>query len=192
MERGRDTPDVIARASRGDRAAIGELLERNLPALRVYVRLQAGAWLRQHESCSDLVQSTCRELLENLDGFEHRGEEQFRHWLCVAALNKIRQRHRYHRAERRDPAKEAELPVEQLYGTLLSPSHVAIGQETIERLEAAFDRLPPDYQEVILLCRVVGLSHDEAARRMGRSIDSVRNLLHRALARIAGLADDGH
>lgn len=172
---------------------IDELLARHLPALRVFVRLQAGPWVRMRESCSDLVQSTCRELIEGLDGFEWRGDDQFRHWLFAAALNKIRERDRYHRAERRAPGKEVDDAADlgALYGSLLTPSRVAMGRETVERLEAAFDRLPDDYREVILLCRVVGLPQLEVARRMGRSVDSVRNLLLRALARVAALADVG-
>lgn len=191
---GGDTRDALRRASQGDRAAIDELLQRHLPALRVFVRLQAGAKLRLRESCSDLVNSTCRELLENLDGFEYQGEAQFRHWLCTAALHKIHERARYHDAARRDVAREADvgLPVEQLYRTLLTPSRIAVARESIERLERAFDDLPADYREVILLCRVVGLTQDEVALRMGRSVDAVRNLLHRALAHVSWLADDGH
>lgn len=183
---------LVDRASQGDREAIGELLERHLPALRVFVRLQVDPLLRERESCSDLVQSTCRALLENLGAFEYRGEGAFRHWLYTAALNKIRERHRYHGAERRDPAREVadgEARLGELYGSLLTPSRVAMARERVAQLEAAFARLPDDYRDVILLCRIVGLPQDEVAERMGRSVDSVRNLLFRALARVAALAN---
>lgn len=178
---------------RGARPPIDELLARNLPALQVFVRLRAGPLLRQRESCSDLVQSTCRELVEGLDRLEWRGEAPFRAWLFTAALNKIRERHRYHRAERRDLAREVEDPaaLEHLYGSMLSPSRVAMGRETIARLEAAFDQLPDDYREVILLCKVVGLPQSEVAAQMGRTVDAVRNLLFRGLSRLAALADRG-
>lgn len=194
--------DLLAQLSNGDHAALETLLERHLPALRAFVRLQAGPLLRARESCSDLVQSVCRELLENLEDFEWRGEEKFRHWLYVAALNKIRQHHRYHAAARRDLRREQRLPIAssrdadsgdahlgELYASLLSPSQQAIGEETAQRLEAAFDALPEHYREVIIACRVLGQSQDEVASRMGRSVDSVRNLLYRALARVAALAD---
>jgi RNA polymerase sigma-70 factor (ECF subfamily) len=187
-----ETGALVGRASEGDRAAIGELLERHLPALRVFVRLQLDPLLRERESCSDLVQSTCRALLENLGAFEYRGEGAFRHWLYTAALNKIRERHRYHAAERRDPRREqhdGDERLGELYGSLLTPSRIAMARERVAQLETAFARLPADYREVILLCRIVGLSQDEVAARMDRSVDAVRNLLHRALARVAALAD---
>jgi RNA polymerase sigma-70 factor (ECF subfamily) len=186
------TRELFRRFSRGERDLLGPLLERHLAALRVFVRLQTGPLLRQRESCSDLVQSVCRELLENAAHFEYRGEDEFKHWLFVAALNKIRQHHRYHAADRRAPAREAEdgdARLGELYASLVSPSQQAIARETVQRLERAFDDLPEDYRDVILLCRVVGLPQETVAQRMGRSVDSVRNLLHRALARLAGLAD---
>jgi RNA polymerase sigma-70 factor (ECF subfamily) len=188
---GNDTRGLVAAASLGDRQAVGELLARHLPALRVFVRLQIGPVLRLRESASDLVQSACRELLEHLDGFEYRGEEAFKHWLFTAALNKIREHNRYHRAERRDIAREQgdAAHLGALYGSLLTPSRITIARETVERLEAAFDQLPPDYREVIVLCRIVGLAQAEVATRMGRSVDSVRNLLLRALAQVSALAD---
>ena len=68
---------------------------------------------------------------------------------------------------------------------LASPSGAAIGFEQFERLAAAFERLPADYAEVVLLSRVVGLTRGEVAAAMDRSEASVRNLLHRALAELA-------
>ena len=52
---------------------------------------------------------------------------------------------------------------------------------------AGADRLalPDEYRQVILLARIVGLSHADLAREMGRSETAVRTLLHRALARLA-------
>src|SRR5436190_7053528 len=80
--------DDIQRALGGDRAAVQQLLVRNLPNLEAYVRLHAGAALRARESVSDLVQSVCVEVLLDLSRFEFRGEPQFRHWLCQQALHK--------------------------------------------------------------------------------------------------------
>ena len=60
----------------------------------------------------------------------------------------------------------------------------------LERLEAAFAELPPAWREVIVLVRLSGLSHAEAARRLGRSEASTRTLLSRALARLATRLED--
>ena len=61
-----DLEQTVESASGGDAAAIGQLLEQHLPRLRAFVRLRMGAQLRARESASDIVQSTCREILENM------------------------------------------------------------------------------------------------------------------------------
>jgi RNA polymerase sigma-70 factor, ECF subfamily len=52
------------------------------------------------------------------------------------------------------------------------------------RLADALDRLPDDYREVLILRHLEELSFPDVARRMGRSLDSVKNLWTRALARL--------
>ncbi|HEV2561549.1 MAG TPA: sigma-70 family RNA polymerase sigma factor [Rhizomicrobium sp.] len=50
---------------------------------------------------------------------------------------------------------------------------VAIARDTLRRLQAALDRLPPRCREVVLLRRVEGLSRQEIAARMGISEKTV-------------------
>lgn len=54
-------------------------------------------------------------------------------------------------------------------------------------MEQAFEKLPEDYREVILLVRVAGLPYAAAAEQMGRTEPSIRNLLSRALSRLSGM-----
>jgi RNA polymerase sigma-70 factor (ECF subfamily) len=180
---------LVRRSSAGDRQALQALLERHLPALRAWVRLRAGPQVRAHESQSDIVQSVCRELLEGLAGLEWRGEAAFRAWLFTAAVRKLVERQRHWQAARRDAAREQATPsgmdLAELYGTVLTPSRVAMAREDVTRLEAAFDELTEEQRDVLLLARVAGLSRAEIAERLGRTEDSVRNLLHRATARLA-------
>lgn len=194
-------PTLVTQASQGSRVAVEALLARHVPELRVYVHLKAGRAILSRESSEDLVQSVCRELLENLNGVEYRGEVEFRQWLFAKATNKILDRARYHRAEKRDVAREVEPPTagtsssfpsepNAVYATLVTPSRVAIGREELRRMEAAFQQLPEDYREVILQAKVIGHSHSEIAEQMNRSPGAVRVLLHRALARLTALMDD--
>ena len=178
----------------GSSVPLGELLARHLPALRVYVRLKMGASLKKQESESDVVQSVCRELLQGASEFEYRGEGKLRQWLYAAALNKIRQHARYHGAAKRDTNRMQRFPdqeelLSQAFGDVLSPSREAMANETREALETAFQTLHEDDREVILLRKVVGLTPEEIAEQMGRTVPSVRNLLNRALVRFAKLVD---
>ena len=50
------------------------LLTEHLPALRAYVRARLGPKLAAHESASDVVQSVCRELLQEQGNLDYRGD----------------------------------------------------------------------------------------------------------------------
>ncbi len=193
-ERDSHTVDRLVQAARGgDRLAVGELLEWHLPRLRAFVRLNVGEGLRAKESCSDLVQSTCREVLEHIDRLdEYRGEDAFRVWLFSWALNKIRDRQKFYRAEKRNPAKEVrpsalhdDASLADLYVTIDTPSRHAMRGELVAQVERAFDGLPEDHREVIALAKIAGAPHEEIARHMKRTPKAVRNLLNRALVKLS-------
>ncbi|MEM7199209.1 MAG: sigma-70 family RNA polymerase sigma factor [Planctomycetota bacterium] len=195
----RDEERLVEGASRGDTTAAEELLERNLPALNAYVRLRLGEVVSAKESCSDLVQSVCREVLRDIDRFEYRGEEAFRKWLFDRALHKVIDRNRYWRMGKRDVAREAagsgELSDGEArallgyYRSMCTPSRDAIAKEETARIETAFQQLDEPYREVIAMCRLLGLSQAEVAEQTGRSLGSVRGLLARGLAKFARLLE---
>jgi RNA polymerase sigma factor (sigma-70 family) len=198
MERGHpETPTsaLVEGASRKESGAIEQLLVRHLPGLEAFVRLRMGPVLRGLLTAPDLVQSVCREVLEDLPGFEFRGEAPFRHWLYVRAENKLREKHRYHHADKRSREQEVSLPDASTflpaYRTLCTPSRELEVRETMQRVEAAFDQLPEDYREAVTLHKLCGLSHAEIAERMGRSEGAVRNLVYRGISRLALLVDGG-
>ena len=170
-------------ASDGDGAAVDRLLARFLPRLHAYVRVNMGEGLRRREASIDVVQSVCREVLEERDRFEFRGEGAFLSWLLTAAMNKLRERARFFGRQRRDARREQSLPAAGVYQGL-SPSREAMGQEEIERLEHALRALPDDYREIVVLARIVGMPHADIAAHLGRTISSVRNALGRAVTRL--------
>jgi RNA polymerase sigma-70 factor (ECF subfamily) len=188
------TEALVRGARERDPAALEELIGAHLEDLRAFVRLQIDPGIRARESASDIVQSACRQALEDLSGFEYRGAGSFRAWLFTATLNKVRRKSRHHRAQRRDVAREAaarggdaesDAPS---YASLCrieaGPSEVAMAREEAERIEQAMDKLSDDEREALLLARVVGLSHREIAPRLGRTETAVRSLIQRASVRL--------
>jgi RNA polymerase sigma-70 factor (ECF subfamily) len=191
-----DPLDGLAeRVARGDRDALAEQLARLQPELRAFIRLRAGKVILARESCSDLAQSVCREILAHLDRFEYPGEKAFKQWLFRTALRKLGHRYDHWQAARRDARRER--PVDrqtqatqdqetlQCYRTFCTPSAQAIAGEELQRIERAFEQLADDRREVIVLSRLMGLDHAEIARELGRSEAAVRSLLCRALAELA-------
>jgi RNA polymerase sigma-70 factor (subfamily 1) len=176
----------------GDEQALQRLMSEHLPGLRAYVRLRMGPTLRAKESCSDIVQSACREVLAHMDRFQHPGEGAFRAWLYTTAQRKIANRAEFLAAARRDVAREqaADTAVLGAYASFCTPSDHAMGNEALQRIEHAFDGLSESHRDVIVLTRVLGLTRQDVAEKMGRSEASVRSLLTRALAELAdGLVD---
>ena len=179
-----------------DPAEIEELLEQHLPALRAFVRLRMGPTLRSKESASDLVQSACREVLENADRYQFQGDENFKRWLFTTALRVVKNKAKYWQREKRDAGREVRqrarstsfgsgASFSDCYRSLITPSRDALAKEEVERFEQAFESLAEEYREVISLSRIVGLSHKEIGEQMNRSEAATRQLLHRALAALA-------
>lgn len=194
-----DHGTLVKNASRGDPAALTELLQAYLIRLRAFVRLRMSPELRAQESASDLVQSVCREVLEGLDAFEYRDERQFRAWLFTTTLRKIQGRMDYYRAAKRDLKRVAaprtsDPGLETLaaaYSPIATPSKEAMLHEHVERIENAFGRLPELDREVITLSRFAGLPHKEIAEHLGKSEAATRTLLYRALAKLARELESG-
>ncbi|MEZ5967030.1 MAG: sigma-70 family RNA polymerase sigma factor [Planctomycetota bacterium] len=190
------TADLLRRVRDGDDPAVQTLLERYLPGLRAFVRLNAGKVLRSKESCSDLVQSACREVLQNAGDFAFGGEAGFKKWLYQTALRKIMHRHEHWRADKRDVRRElGQVPaaaddsegaaVLSCYQGFYSPSQQAAAREELERVEAAFDRLPETHRQVIVMAKILGMTRTEIGAEIGRTEVAVRTLLSRALAQLA-------
>ncbi|MEZ6017093.1 MAG: sigma-70 family RNA polymerase sigma factor [Planctomycetota bacterium] len=181
------------RPSDGDEPTIERLLEEHLGSLRAFLRLRAGAGIRARLGHSDLVQSVCREVLQSRDKIEFQGDAAFRSWLYTAALRKLVEHDRRMHAGKRDVGREQDLDAEggvdaavlQGYATLTTPSLVAMGREGAAKLEEAFDALTDEHREVITLARVVGLSHAEIAAQLGKTEESCRQLLRRALVKLS-------
>lgn len=188
-----DFESLAEGASRGDAPSLEALLERYLPALRAFVRLRADPALRTHESDSDIVQSTCRAILQTAERFRFGGEEGFKRWLFTTAMRTLIDKHAHWRTLKRGAARverddEAQA---EFYRAISSPSQHAMERETRERLERAFDQLTDEEREVITLARIAGLSHREIAAAMEKTEAATRVLLHRALVRLAKILEAG-
>ena len=131
-----------------------------------------------------MVQSVLREALRDMDGFEVRdstqGAEGFGRWLQRVAEHKLKSRGRFWNRMRPSLSNEEPVPEADLHGLRAvgarSPSAATHSREALARIEAAFSDLPPAWREVVVLVRLQGLTHAEAARRLvKRSVVAVRD-----------------
>jgi RNA polymerase sigma-70 factor (ECF subfamily) len=187
--------ELLALARAGDMPALGQLLELYRNYLSLLVRLQIGRKLRGKIDDADLVQETFLEAYGHFAGFRGASEETFVAWLrqilAGVLANQVR---RYYGTGRRDLRLERELADDLDASSRAldkgfaakgsSPSQQAVRREQAVLLADGLQRLPDHYREVIILSHLEGLSFPEVARRMGRTLDSVKNLWARALAQL--------
>jgi RNA polymerase sigma-70 factor (ECF subfamily) len=187
--------DVLRRARAGDDAALGELLERYRDYLALLARLQINRRLQGKADPADLVQDTFLEAHRSFARFRGTTEGELVAWLRqILAANLVDLVRRFLGTRRRDVRLERELAKELeqssralemgLVAPHSSPSQQAARREQDVLLAEALARLPDAYREVLILHHLEGLSHPEVAARMGRTIDSVKNLWARALGKL--------
>jgi RNA polymerase sigma-70 factor, ECF subfamily len=190
------TPDRLLQSAReGNPQALGELLELYRGYLSLMARLQIGRLLQGKVDAADLVQDTFLEAHRNFGNFRGETEAELICWLrqilAATLANVVR---RYHGTQRRNVRLERQLEddldrssrmIDQsLAAGQSTPSQRAAKREQVVLLADALSRLPEDYREVIILHHLEGLNFPLVAKRMGRTVDSVKNLWARALARL--------
>jgi RNA polymerase sigma-70 factor (ECF subfamily) len=202
MAESEDSPErLLGRARAGDAAARGRLLDAYRGYLTFLARVQLGRRLQGKVEPSDLVQEAFLEAHRDFDGFRGTTAAELLAWLRqVLAHNLANQVRRYQKTRRRDVRLERQLAAELeqssqalergLAAAQVTPSQLAEGREQAVRLAEALEQLPPDYREVLLLRHFEGLSFPDVARRLRRSVDSVKNVWARALARLRPLMQE--
>jgi RNA polymerase sigma-70 factor (ECF subfamily) len=191
-------PEELLRAARtGDGSALGRLLEGYRRYLTLLARLEIDRRLQGKLDPSDLVQETFLEAHRDFAQFRGSGEAELLAWLRqVLVRNLANQVRRYLGTRGRDVRLERELAAEVdrssqaldrgLAAPHSSPSKQAARREQAVLLAEALGRLPEDYREVIVLRHLQERSFPEVAARMGRSVEGVKKLWARALARLRG------
>jgi RNA polymerase sigma-70 factor (ECF subfamily) len=189
-------PDkLIPLARAGSLEALGDLLELYRNYLKLLAALQIDRCLQGKVDPSDLVQETFLEAHRDFGQFRGATEKELMAWLRQILVTNFANLVRHYRGtRRRDIRLERDLAVQLehsfavldrgLFARDISPSQQAVRREQAVLLADALSRLPDDYRRTIVLRHLEGLSFAEVAGRMDRSVESVKKLWARALARL--------
>ena len=143
-------------------------------------------WARDLSDTQDLVQDTTLRVLGRLRDFRPQHEGALRAYLRQAILNEIRDQIR--RAERRPHVQELH---DDMPSALTSPLDDAIGQEAVERYEAALASLDEDDRAAVVSRSSWALRTVNWAATLGKpSPDAARMAVQRALVRLATRMSD--
>jgi RNA polymerase sigma-70 factor (ECF subfamily) len=199
---GSDPEDLLDRAKAGETPALGRLLELYRAYLGVLARVQIGRRLQGKVDPSDVVQEAFLGACRDFPQFRGKTSKEFLAWLrgILASLLANLVRH-YQGTQRRDVRLERQLILELdqssqaldrgLVTSQSSPSQQAVRREQSVLLSEALGKLPEEWRELLILRHLEGLSFPEVARRLDRSVDSVKKQWPRALAGLRRLLE-GH
>lgn len=162
-------PERIAAAQRGDARAWRAIYEELAPALLGYARLRGA---RDPE---DLVGEVFLHVARKIEAFDGT-PAGFRSWVFTIAHHRLVDDHR---ARERRPVVLVDAPIERAAPD--APDLDAIEHLDTEHLVALLERLTPEQRDVLLLRLVSGLTIEEIAGIVGRSIGSTKQLQRRGL-----------
>jgi RNA polymerase sigma factor (sigma-70 family) len=148
-----------------------------------------------------MVLGVCRGLLKN----QHDAEDAFQATFLVLArkAGSVRRPELLgpwlhgiaHRSARRQKDKENRRRRHEAEATMsgsrsrsesVRPEQTQSTREEVEALLEEIEGLPEKYRMAIVLCELQGLTHEEAARRLGRPVGTISARLHRARERLRG------
>ncbi len=175
-----DLPTVIALQA-GDAAALDVLMARYKVAIFSFIC----RYVRNETDAEELTQETFVRAYFRIQSFTPRAK--FVTWLFTIAINlcrdHVRSRH-YREAGRtvslvQDVGKPVDLP-----SGAAAPDEAAGNQERLRAVDAAIDVLPHNLKIALLLTAIEGLSHLEAAGRLGVTVKTVETRVYRARKRL--------
>jgi RNA polymerase sigma-70 factor, ECF subfamily len=167
---------LVAEAQKGNRSAFDRLVGTYEGRVSQFIASRIKLHLGPRIDLDEIRQETFTRAYESIARFLWQGEDSLFQWLCGIAkhvLMKAAEKSRKNEQIERTLGLRASSP---------SPSKVLRRDERLARLQRSIDALPLDYRRVIELARMEGLKIEEIAERLGKSRDSVKHLLARALA----------
>ncbi len=187
--------EEIALARDGDVEAQGRLLERYQSYLTILARLQINRRLQRKVDAEDIVQEACMGAYRDFHQFRGTTEKELAGWLrqvlAHALANVIRH---YQGTQQRNVRLERELVSELDNSSITlhrafvargaSPSQNVAQKEKGAMLAEAIQRLPSDEAQLLMLRHFEGLTFPLIAEQVGRSVDVLKKMWPKALARL--------
>ena len=175
--------ELIERARTGDRAALGELLEKYRGFLRGLADRLLDDRAAGRIDASDLVQQTCLSVHKHIAEFQGDSDAQFAAWLRLIHERNIRNvaRDQLHAGKRAIERENRLNEADAILARQTSPSQFAVRSEESSRLAQALGRLAPDEQEVLRRRYLDGQSITEIASAMQLTRSALVWLMNRAM-----------
>lgn len=154
-----------------------ELIQKQLVALLPNLRAFANSLCRNSDQADDLVQQTLLKAWDKLDSFN--AGTNLKAWLFAILRNTFLSELRRKKFEADDPTGDLQLSLSSRGG-----QH---GHMDLMDFSDAFERLPVDQREALILVGAEGLSYDEAALVCGCAIGTIKSRINRGRTKLCEL-----
>ncbi|MBI4586681.1 MAG: sigma-70 family RNA polymerase sigma factor [Planctomycetes bacterium] len=172
---------------RGDRASLGRIIQRFEPLLQHVVRRYLGPE-RFADEGEDLLQTLRLALVKALPSARARDLPSLTAWIKKVVWSRLLDWEKSRNAARRRwPRPMVSLSatnkpeVEALSPT---PSGIFMGQEELEKLRAAIEKVPSRYRELLRLLYEKSPTPAEVAQFLGKEPEAARKFVARALTHL--------
>ena len=183
--------ELLHQARRGDREALGRLLEAQRAVLHRLAAGRLGERIEVRVNVSDIIQQTFLEAHRSFQQFAGRDARELAAWVQGILDHKVAGAVRDHTLlQKRDVRREQSMddsqggkgPLkQQLDAGLSSPSEKAIRGEEERRLTEALTSLPADQREAVRLRHLEGWALADIARHLGRTPAATAGLIKRGM-----------
>ena len=137
------------------------------------------AWLTgNREEAEDLVQETYLKALKGFASFQPG--TNFRAWIFRILRNTFLTSRSGLQAMRTVPLENDEEEASAAAVTLETPESILLGHAGQQAIQAALEKLPLIFREVLLLCDVEEMSYQEISETVSAPMGTVMSRLHRA------------
>ena len=188
---------LVARLRAGDEHALAALFARYQDPLRRMIDFRLDNRLNGRVSPSDVLQEAYIDAMKRVDHFLEKPEMPFFVWLRLVTAQRLVDVHRQHLgAQRRDAGQEVSIDrrepsaatstclARHLAASQSSPSHAAIREESVARLEAVLESMDAIDREVLALRHFEELSNQQVAEVLGIDKAAASKRYVRALVRL--------
>jgi len=170
---------LVAGLCAGDECAYELLIQRfEQPVYNLVSRL-----VDNPADAADVAQEVFLKVFRKISGF--RAESSLKTWIYRIAVNEARNQRRWfvrHRAKEigLEPSEsDAQGPQDWLCDPGRSPYQAALDQETHALIEAALQKVSPNYRAAVVLREVEGLSYEEISEVLEVSLGTVKSRILR-------------
>jgi len=132
----------------------------------------------------DLVQETYLKALKGFPSFQPG--TNFRAWIFRILRNTFLTSRTGLQARRTDPLEDDEEQATAVAVTLDTPESLLLGHEGRQAIQAALEKLPVIFREVLVLCDVEEMSYEEISEMVAIPKGTVMSRLHRARRALRG------